>query len=102
MNIITSGIPKYSNGEIHDAFMREIRNGFGMEKALEDKREMIARKEAAMTRGKRSKALGKCVATIPARDYFRILKKYGHQEVHSNEFIKFFQKKHPELSPNRL
>jgi len=45
--------------------------------------------------------LGKCVGVMPAREYFRLVKKYGHETVHSREFMSYFNKKMPELSPNK-
>jgi hypothetical protein len=38
---------------------------------------------------------------MPAREYFRLVKKYGHETVHSREFMSYFNKKMPELSPNK-
>ena len=101
MNIVTS-LPRRSDGEIHDAFMKEIINGFKLERERERERERLAHKEAKSFHGKSSKALGKCVASIPTRDWFRLQNKYGRHEIHSDEFLKYFQKKHPELSPNKL
>ena len=83
--------------------MREIKTGFARERALAKKRDEIAAKEANLYKGKRSaETLGRCVATIHPKDYFRLLKKYGHEEVGSDEFLKYFQKKHPHLAPNKL
>ena len=84
MDIIIPNLPRYSDGEVNRAFMREIQTGYQREVALEKKR-----------------TLGKCVATIPARDFFRLTKKYGHETVHSKEFIKYYNKKFPELSANK-
>jgi len=50
MNLITS-VPKYSDGEIDRAFMREIRTGFEREKKLEEARTNVARKEAQELKG---------------------------------------------------
>lgn len=101
MNIITS-VPRYSDGEINRAFMREIQNGFKLERETEQSRVQIAEKEAAQERGKTHPALGQCVATIPARDFFRMVNKYGHEEVHSEEFIKYYQKKYSSMAPNKI
>jgi len=46
--------------------------------------------------------LGRCVATIPHREYFRLIKKYGQETVHSTEFLKYFQKNFSDLTPNKL
>ena len=61
-----------------------------------------AQKEAKDLRGKCHPTLGRPVATIPARDFFRLTKKYGHDQVHSKEFLKYYNKKFPELSPNQI
>ena len=100
-NIITS-FPRYTNGEIDRAFEREIRNGFKLEREKEKDRVQIAKKEASEQRGKTHPVLGQCVATIPARDFFRMVNKYGHEEVHSKDFIKYYQKNYAELSPNSI
>jgi len=101
MNIITK-LPTYSDGEIDREFMREIKNGFKLDAANEKKRTDIAVKEAKEHKGKTHPVLGKCVATIPARDFFRLTKKYGHDAVHSKEFLKYYNKKFPEMSPNKI
>ncbi len=99
MNIITS-VPKYSDGEVNESFMKEIRTGFKMERAKEQDRINQAAKEAKTNVGKTHPVLGKCVANMPARDYFRLVNKYGHDTVNSREFLRYFNKKFPELSPN--
>tara|TARA_Y100000114_G_C11677196_1_gene286793 strand:+ start:128 stop:433 length:306 start_codon:yes stop_codon:yes gene_type:complete len=100
MEIITS-VPKYSDGEVDRAFMREIKNGYRLEVEREKYRTEIAAKEAQEHKGKTHPILGKCVATIPARDFFRLTNKYGHDEVHSKEFIKHYNKTFPRMSPNK-
>ena len=101
MEIIIPNFKRYSDGEIDRAFMKEITNGFKLEKQTEHKRVNQARKEAKELRGKTHPTLGKPVATIPAREFFRLTKKYGHETVHSKEFLKYYNKKFPELSPNK-
>ena len=81
--------------------MREITNGYKLEVKREKQRTDIAAKEAKQHVGKTHPTLGKCVATIPARDFFRLTKKYGHDTVHSKEFLKYYNKKFPEMSPNK-
>lgn len=71
------------------------------EQATESKRVDVARKEAQTNVGKTHPVLGKCIATIPARDYFRLVQAYGTEEVHSKEFLKYFNKEYPDLSPNK-
>jgi len=101
MDIIIPNIPRYSDGEVDRAFMREITNGYKLEVKKEKQRTDIAAKEAKQHVGKTHPTLGKCVATIPARDFFRLTKKYGHDTVHSKEFLKYYNKKFPEMSPNK-
>jgi len=100
MEIITK-VPTYSDGEVNEAFMKEIRTGFKMERAKEQDRITQAAKEAKTNEGKTHPVLGKCVANMPARDYFRLVNKYGHETVNSKEFLKYFNKKFPELSANQ-
>ncbi len=101
MNIINS-FPKYSDGEVNRAFMREIETGFKMERAKEQDRINASAKEAKTNVGKTHPVLGKCVATIPPRDYFRLVKNYGVETVVSKDFLKYWNKKLPELSPNKV
>jgi hypothetical protein len=82
--------------------MKEITNGFKLEKQTEHKRVNQARREAKELKGTTHPTLGKPVATIPAREFFRLTKKYGHETVHSKEFLKYYNKKFPELSPNKI
>lgn len=100
MNIIKT-LPRYSDGEINDAFMKEIQTGFKMERAKEQDRINQAATEAKTNVGKTHPVLGKCVANIPARDYFRLVKNYGAETVTSKDFLKYWNKKLPKLSPNK-
>jgi hypothetical protein len=45
MNIITS-LPRYSDGEINRALIKEIQTGFQLEKATQQKREIEAAAQA--------------------------------------------------------
>jgi len=101
MNITNNG-STYSDAELDQAFMDEIKNGFQLEKRTEASRVDQARKEATQERGKVHPVLGRCVATIPHREYFRLIKKYGQDTVHSKEFLKYFQKNFSDLTPNKL
>ena len=101
MDIIIPKIKRYSDGEIDRAFMKEIKTGFKLEKATENKRVEQARKEAQKLKGTTHPTLGKPVASIPPREYFRLIKKYGQETVHSKEFLRYYNKKFPELSPNK-
>ena len=102
MDIIIPNIKKYSDGEIDRAFMKEIKTGFNLERQTEQKRVAQAAKEAKELRGKTHPVLGKPVATMPAREFFRLTQKYGQETVHSKEFLKYYNKKFPELSPNKI
>lgn len=102
MNLITS-FPKYHDGEIHDALMRELKTGLQLKKELERSREIQAAEQAKGLVGQRVvPGLGRCVGVIPEWDFFRMQQKYGAKEVHSKEFMKYYQKKFPHLSPNKL
>ena len=100
MEIITK-LPRYTDGEVNAAFLKEIQTGFKMERVKEQDRITQAAKEAKTNVGKTHPVLGKCVAHMPARDYFRLVNKYGHDTVNSREFLRYFNKKFPELSPNK-
>ena len=102
MEIIVPNFKRYSDGEIDRAFMKEIKTGFKLEKDTEHKRVQQAAKESKELKGKTHPVLGKPVATIPAREFYRLTNKYGHETVHSKEFLKYYNKKFPELSPNKI
>jgi hypothetical protein len=77
---------------------RELITGFQLEKELEKQRVESAASEAEQMR----KAKGKmgdlqAVTTLPGREFFRLLHKYGHEEVHSKQFQRHLHKKMPEL-----
>ena len=101
MDIIVPNFKRYSHGEIDRAFMKEITNGFKLERETEQKRVAQAAKEAQELKGTTHPVLGKPVASIPPREYFRLIQKYGQETVHSKEFLKYYNKKFPELSPNK-
>ena len=102
MDIIVPNLKRYSDGEIDRAFMKEITNGFKLEKETEHKRVAQAAKEAQALKGTKHPVLGRPVASIPPREYFRLIQKYGQETVHSKEFLKYYNKKFPELSPNKI
>jgi|TARA_B110000444_G_scaffold259237_1_gene302367 hypothetical protein len=91
-----------SDEEIDRALMQEIQASLHEEKHTEKDRYDVARKDARSNVGKEHPMLGRCVATMPPREYFRLIKKYGHAEVHSKEFLKYFQNKFSDLSPNKI
>ncbi len=101
MEIITK-LPTYSDGEINRAFMREIKNGFKLERETEDAREAAVAKEAKGNVGVEHPVLGRPIASFDSRTFFRLIQKYGHEEVHSTEFLKDYQKRFPHLSPNAI
>ena len=88
-------------GEYCKAMADIINKAIIEEASTEKHRTDIARKEAKEHVGKTHPTLGKCVATIPAREYFRLVKKYGSDTVLSKEFLQYFNKKHKDLSPNK-
>jgi hypothetical protein len=99
---IITALPRYSDGEINRALIREIRSGFELVKANEQRKEIEAAHEAAAMRKHKTVAgLGKCVAVMPQDEFFRLQKKYGRDEVHSREFLRDFNKRFPHLSPNK-
>ena len=103
MHIITS-LPKYSDGEIDRALMREITTGIALKQAWENEREKICAKEAEKI--KDHQKLGfknmRCVAVTPAWEWFNLRKKYGNQAMHDRGFIKDYQKRFPHLAPNKI
>ena len=103
MHIITS-FPKYSDGEVHRALMREITTGIALKQAWEGEREKICAQEAEKI--KNSQKFGfknlRCVAVTPGWEWFNIRKKYGHEAMHDRGFIKDYQKRFPHLAPNKL
>lgn len=102
MNIINK--PKtYSKDEIDNEIRNIVVESFAEEKATEFERTNLARAQASVMKNHKSvPGLGKCVGVMPAREYFRLIKKYGYETVHSKNFMRFFNKKMPELSPNRV
>lgn len=102
MDIITPNSKTYSDEEIDRALMQEIQEGLQLERATEKDRYQQAVKEASELKGKTHPTLGKPIATMPAREFFRLTSKYGHDEVHSKEFLQNYNKRFPELSPNQI
>jgi hypothetical protein len=91
---------KWEDNALGRAVERELRSGLELKRQMEREREIVAAKEAEELRNQRTiKGLGKCVATIPHWEYYRMVQKYGHAEVHSRGFIRDFQKRFPHLSP---
>ncbi len=102
MEIITS-IPKYSDGEVNAALMREIKLGFHRERVTEGIRVRNASEyRKTFDEAKEVPGLGLHAAAMPARDYFRLVNKYGHQEVHSDKFLRRMRKDMPGLVSKKL
>lgn len=102
MNIITQ-LPRYSDGEVNRALIREITTGMELKKQIEKKKEIEAAEQAkAHVAAREIKGLGRCVGVIPEWEFFRMQQRYGHAEIHSKGFMKYFQKTFPHLSPNKL
>lgn len=92
-----------SDRSIRDALIKEIKTGHQLYKERERKEELKAAHQAKELRTQKEvKGLGRCVAVVPADDYFLLNKRYGRQEVHSKEFLTYFQKKYPHLAPHKL
>lgn len=94
--------PKWSDNDVCRALEREFRSGVKLKEALEEQRVVAAAKEAEQYRGGRTTPIGKHIAEIPAWEFFNMQRKYGHQEVHSKDFMKYFQKKFPHLSTAKV
>ena len=102
MALITS-FPKYHDGQIYDALIREIKTGMQLKKEMEKAKEMQAAEQARERVQKKDlPGLGRCIGVIPAWVFFRMQQKYGHKELHSRELMNYFQKKFAHLSPNKL
>lgn len=92
---------KITDGDLDKARLDLIDRSFENERATEQNRILRSAREAQELRGKTHPTLGRCVASIPARDYFRLVNEYGRDTVHSKEFLRFFNKRFKELSPNQ-
>ncbi len=84
------------------AVIRELCSGRQLMETKQKFREIAAAQEADTLRNKTNSALGKAVAVIPSHEYFLIRNKYGEDAWHDREFVRDFQKFHPELSPNAI
>lgn len=102
MQIIIKG-PEVTDEMVDAAIHKEVLATLQEDRLTgEREREIMAAAEAeAIREQKTHPVFGKCVAVIPARDYFRLRKKYGPDEVVSDEFLRYFNKRNPHLSPNR-
>jgi hypothetical protein len=101
-NIITK-VPQIHTSEIGRQFERELRSGLALKRKTELERERRAAMEAQPNRGRKtSKSLGRLVNVMPAWEWFRAHQIYGHEEVHSREFHRFINKKHPDLKVSNV
>lgn len=83
--------------------MRELITGLELKKEIERSKEAQAAQQAkGMVNHKEVPGLGRCIGVIPEWEFFRMQQKYGHKEVHSREFMKYYQKKFPHLSPHKI
>jgi len=85
-----------------DALVKELCSGRQLMETKQKFREISAAQEADTMRGITTGALGRAVAVVPSHEYFLIRNKYGEDAWHDREFIRDFQKFHPELSPNSI
>lgn len=100
MDIIIKDIPRYHDGEVNRAFMRELLHGQRLRQAYAEKRDRRAARHAKTHKNKTNPILGKCVMSVDIADWFDLRKKYGQEAMSDKGFIQDFNKRHPELSPN--
>jgi len=83
--------------------MRELKTGLQFKKEIERSKELQAAEQAkALVNQKEVPGLGRCIGVIPEWEFFRMQEKYGAKEVHSKEFMQYYQKAFPHLSPNKI
>lgn len=100
MNIITT-LPT-DDSAVKRALIKEIQCGFEFIKANEKRTELKAAQEAHQIKNHRTiNGLGKCVAMFPPDEFFRLCRKFGRREVMSNDFMRYYRRKFPDLCPNR-
>lgn len=77
-----------------------VKMAYSTERATEHLRIQEAAEEAEEARNMphTHPTLGKLVAVMPERDYFRLVHKYGLHEVQSREFLHDFQKRAPQMA----
>jgi len=81
-----------------------VKLAYSTERATEHLRIQEAAEEAAEARKYPGEhpVLGKLVAVMPTRDYFRLEHKYGLKEIQSREFLHDFQKRAPEMAVSKI
>lgn len=83
---------------LRESLIREITNGFELERHLADQRQMGAAIEAHRAKGHRTiKGLGKQVLEVDQRDFFRAMDKFGPECWSDRGFIKDVQRLEPDL-----
>ena len=93
---------QFTDAEIDSAINEEIRKSLKDELDTQQEREVLMRAHAASMKNRKTMpGLGKGVAVMPAREFFRLQAKYGAATLHSKEFIQYFNQKFPDLSPNK-
>lgn len=100
---IHMALPKYSNGDIDEALIREIKTGFHLHNVQEEERQNAAAREAQWARRDKSNTpFGKKIMQIPEFEFFKMGAKYGWDEVHSKGFMKYMQKNYDNLSVSKI
>lgn len=95
---------KVDRDAVDAAMIDAIKLAYSTEAATEHLRIQEAAEEAQAARNapKDVPGLGRLVAVMPERDYFRLIHKYGHEEVHSKGFLRDFQRLNPEMAASKL
>jgi hypothetical protein len=103
MQIITA-LPRYSDGEIDRALIREITTGIKLKQAWEGEREKICAQHAEKIKDNQKFGFKnlRCLAVTPGFEWFNMRRKYGHEAMHDKGFIKDYQKRFPHLAPNKI
>jgi hypothetical protein len=92
-----------SDCELNAQLVRELCSGRQFMETRQQFREKACAQEAARMRGHRSiKGLGKCIAHIPAHEFFLLREKYGDEAFNDREFLRDFQRLEPDLCPNKI
>jgi hypothetical protein len=93
---------QFTDEEIDQELINAVKESFNNEIKTEEARVVMARAQSQAIKGHKTiPGLGKCVAVIPPREYFRLVARYGQEEVHSKEFLRDFNKRFADLSPNK-
>lgn len=86
-------------GQSYDTFMKNLnwylRNEVSLEKHEACKREQEARREARNMGTKTIDGVGKPIAHIPVRDFFRAQQTWGHECMEDKQFVKEWLRDNP-------